>query len=92
MDHGIDALEIAPGLKDALINSRLTIESILNSGPVEIASVLGIDVYVAKIIFDATLRLLLYNDDKLLELYNGGRCSNKSSNSSIRQLYQFDKE
>ena len=47
-------LEIASGLKDALINSGLTIESILNSGPVEIASMLGIDVYVAKIIFDAT--------------------------------------
>jgi hypothetical protein len=43
MDHGIDELEIATGLKDALINSGLTIESILNSGPVEIASVLGID-------------------------------------------------
>lgn len=58
MNHGIDALEIATGLKDALINSGLTIESILNSGPVEIASILGIDVYVAKIVFDATLRLL----------------------------------
>jgi hypothetical protein len=28
----------------------------------EIASILGIDVYVAKIVFDATLRLLLYKD------------------------------
>jgi hypothetical protein len=54
MDQAIDLLEIASGLKDALINSGLTIESILNSGPVEIASMLGIDVYVAKIIFDAT--------------------------------------
>ena len=50
----IDALEIAAGFKDALINSGLTIESILNFGPVEIASILGIDVYVAKIIFEAT--------------------------------------
>ena len=45
MGHGIDVLEIATGLKDALINSGLTIESILNFGPVEIASILGIDVF-----------------------------------------------
>ena len=64
MDHGIDALEIATGLKDALINSGLTIESILNSGPVEIASVLGIDVYVAKIIFDATEKSVNNNGSK----------------------------
>lgn len=64
MDHGIDELEIATGLKDALINSGLTIESILNSGPVEIASVLGIDVYVAKIIFDATEKSVNNNGSK----------------------------
>ena len=64
MDHGIDALEIATGLKNALINSGLTIESILNSGPVEIASVLGIDVYVAKIIFDATEKSVNNNGSK----------------------------
>ena len=64
MEHGIDALEIATGLKDALINSGLTIESILNSGPVEIASVLGIDVYVAKIIFDATEKSVNNNGSK----------------------------
>ncbi len=64
MDHVIDELEIATGLKDALINSGLTIESILNSGPVEIASVLGIDVYVAKIIFDATEKSVNNNGSK----------------------------
>jgi hypothetical protein len=31
MDQDIDLLEIASGLKDALINSGLTIESILHS-------------------------------------------------------------
>lgn len=56
MDNGIDALEIAVGLRDALINSGLTMESIHNSGPAEIASILGIDLYVAKIIFDESLK------------------------------------
>jgi hypothetical protein len=40
MGHGIDVLEVATGLKVALINSGLTIES----------HIVGIDVYVAKII------------------------------------------
>jgi hypothetical protein len=64
MQYEIDALEIAAGLKDALINSGLTIESILQSGPVEIASVLGIDVYVAKIIFEATEKSVNSNRSK----------------------------
>jgi hypothetical protein len=50
----IDMLQIADGLKNALINAEFTtIESILNSDSSEIASILGIDAYVAKIIFDA---------------------------------------
>jgi hypothetical protein len=49
-----DMLQIADGLKNALINAKFTtIESILNSDSSEIASILGIDNYVAKIIFDA---------------------------------------
>ena len=53
MYFGIHMLEIADGLKDALIHSGFTIESILNLGPGEIASTIGIDIYVAKIIFMA---------------------------------------
>ena len=49
----IHALEIADGLKDALIHADFTIESILEYGPGEIASIIGIDPYVAKIIFNA---------------------------------------
>jgi hypothetical protein len=64
MGHGIDVLEIATGLKDALINNGLTIESIFNFGPAGIASILGIDVYVAKIIFDATKNAVNNNDFK----------------------------
>ena len=53
MYFGIHMLEIADGLKGALIHAGFTIESILNLGPGEIASTIGIDIYVAKIIFMA---------------------------------------
>ena len=49
----IHTLEIADGLKDALIHSDFTIESILKREPSEIASIMGIDPYVAAIIFNA---------------------------------------
>jgi hypothetical protein len=49
----IHTLEIADGLKDALIHLDFTIESILKRGPSEIASIMGIDPYIAGIIFNA---------------------------------------
>jgi hypothetical protein len=49
----IHRLEIANSLKDALIHADFTIESILKHGPGEIASIMGIDPYVAEIIFNA---------------------------------------
>jgi hypothetical protein len=52
MNPAIQMMEIAPGLKDMLLNAGFTIETILKSGPSEIAVVLGIDLYVAQIIFD----------------------------------------
>jgi hypothetical protein len=58
VDCGIHALEVADGIKDALINADLTIERILSMGPLEVASILGIDQYVAEIIFNATLKVV----------------------------------
>ena len=49
----IHTLEIVGGLKDALVHSDFTIESILKRGPSEIASIMGIDPYIAGIIFNA---------------------------------------
>jgi hypothetical protein len=57
----IHALEIANGLKDSLIHADFTIESILNSGPSEIASIMGIDPYVAEIIFNAAKKAVKSN-------------------------------
>ena len=45
----IHALEIADGLKDVLIHADFTIESILEYGPNEIASIIRIDPYVAAV-------------------------------------------
>ena len=61
MDPSIQLLEIAPGLKDSLVNAGFTIESIVNAGPNEIALVLGIESYVAKIIFDAAKKTVEEN-------------------------------
>ncbi len=52
MDPAIQMMEIAPGLKEMLSDAGFTIETILKSGPSEIAVILGIDSYVAQIIFD----------------------------------------
>jgi hypothetical protein len=43
MYQDIHTLEIADGLKDALIHSDFTIESILMHGPSKIASIMEID-------------------------------------------------
>ena len=59
---GIHTLEIANGLKDALIDADFTIESILNSGPNGIASAMGIDPYVTKIIFNAAKKAVENKD------------------------------
>jgi hypothetical protein len=45
-------LEIADGLKDAIIHAAFTVESILCTEPEETASTIGIDLYVAKIIIN----------------------------------------
>jgi hypothetical protein len=57
----IHALEIADGLKDALIRADFTIESIFEYGPGEIASIIGIDPYVAGIIFNAAKKAVKSN-------------------------------
>jgi hypothetical protein len=57
MNSSIDELEIAPGLKKMLIDAGFTVDSILHYGVDEIWTILGIEIYVAKIIFDAAKRI-----------------------------------
>lgn len=57
MNPGIQVLELAIGIKDVLIGAGFTtIESLLRMTPSEIAAILGIEFYVAKIIIDAAKR------------------------------------
>jgi hypothetical protein len=58
MESDIQLLELAPGIKDALINSKfLTIKSILNSTTADIAGKVGVDLYIAQIIFQEAKRV-----------------------------------
>ena len=51
MESDIQLLELADGIKDALINAGFfTIKSILSSNTSDISSQIGVDLYVAQII------------------------------------------
>ena len=53
-DERLEYLHIPKGLIELLNNAGITIEMILNSKPADIAEVLGIDDYVANIIYQET--------------------------------------
>lgn len=54
MTPGIQMLEVAIGIKDSLIAAGFTsLDSLLRSSPAEIAAIMGIELYVAKLIIEA---------------------------------------
>jgi hypothetical protein len=57
LESGIQQLEIAPGLKESLLKSGLTVESIVLEGPDAVSAALGIETYVAKLIYDAAKKI-----------------------------------
>jgi Ca2+/Na+ antiporter len=53
MESDIELLELASGIKDSLIKAGfITINSILGSSTTEISKILGIDSYIAQLIFE----------------------------------------
>ena len=52
MESSIQLLEIASGLKELLLSAGFTVDSIVSEGPDAISRELGIEPYVAKIIYD----------------------------------------
>jgi hypothetical protein len=55
--HSIQMLELAIGIKDSLMAAGFTsLDSLLRSNPTDIAAILGIELYVAKLIIDAAKR------------------------------------
>jgi hypothetical protein len=53
-DKRLELLEISKGLIEILQDAGFTVESILDNSPSHIAEILGIDVYVGEIIYNAT--------------------------------------
>ena len=57
MESGIQLLEIASGLKELLLSAGFTVDSIVSEGPDAISRELGIEPYVAKIIYDEAKKI-----------------------------------
>jgi hypothetical protein len=53
----IRLLELADGIKDSLINAGFTIKSIIECTTSDISSKLGVDLYIARIIFEEARRV-----------------------------------
>jgi ERCC4-type nuclease len=56
----VDDMNIATGLKDALLKARMSIEKILNSKPSRISNILGVDQYVAKLIYEEAKKAVTF--------------------------------
>jgi hypothetical protein len=56
MESGIQLLEIASGLKELLLSAGFTVDSV-SEGPAAISRELGIEPYVAKIIYDEAKKI-----------------------------------
>jgi hypothetical protein len=54
VDERVKNLNLSKGLIESLNNAGFTLEMIINSHPSDIAQILGIDDYVAQIIFQET--------------------------------------
>lgn len=60
MESDIQLLELADGIKDALVNTGfLTIKSILSSTASDISRRVGVDLYIAQIIFQEAKRVVI---------------------------------
>lgn len=57
MESGIQQLEIASGLKESLLRAGFMVDSILSEGPDAVSTALGIEPYVAKIIYDEAKKI-----------------------------------
>ncbi|HEX6647440.1 MAG TPA: hypothetical protein VF047_09695 [Nitrososphaeraceae archaeon] len=60
-DEKLEYLDISKGLVEVLHTNGFTVEKILEYGPSQIAKILGIDEYVAQIIFNETSKTISNN-------------------------------
>jgi hypothetical protein len=57
MESGIQLLEIASGLRESLLKAGFTMDSMVLEGPDAVSIVLGIEPYVAKLIYDEAKKI-----------------------------------
>lgn len=65
----INQLDLADGLKELLIGNGFTLKSLLNMSTSELAEILAIDDYVAKLVSDAAKKIVKtspFDPDKIL--------------------------
>ena len=68
MNPGIQMLELAIGIKEVLIDAGFTtIDSLVRMSPSEIAAILGIELYVGKIIIEAAKQAAAQSESNLQE-------------------------
>jgi hypothetical protein len=60
----INQLDIADGLKELLINNGFTIRLLLKTSTSELAKILGIDEYIAKLVLDAAKKIITSSASK----------------------------
>ena len=65
IDNRFEFINISKGLIESLNDAGFTIEMILNSRPSDVAQILGIDDYVAQIIYQETKYYCQMNNDEL---------------------------
>lgn len=58
METGIQLLEIASGLKESLLKAGFTVDSISSEGPDTVSTALGIEPYLAKIIYNEAKKII----------------------------------
>lgn len=66
-DDSIEVLDIADGLKGLLRENKLTLDTLVQFDPSKLADILGIDGYVAKIIFESEDKASLVYAQKQIE-------------------------
>jgi hypothetical protein len=62
-DDGINVLNIADGLKELLRSNKLMLDTLVSLAPSELADIVGIDGYVAKIICDCAKNISFDSND-----------------------------
>jgi hypothetical protein len=62
----IDNLDIADGLKELLRTNKLTLHTLVTISPSELADILGIDGYVAKIVCESAKKKISFDSNDLV--------------------------